>query len=129
MPQTRLRQIALVARDLGAASDAVRAALKTGDPYADPGVAQFGLANAVFAIGDTFVEVVSPTRDDTTAGRLLAKRGADAGYMAIFQMDDLAAARRRVADLGIRIVWQADLDDIAGTHLHPKDVPGAIVSL
>ncbi len=34
-----------------------------------------------------------------------------------------------MADLGIRVVWQADLEDIAGTHLHPADVPGAIVSL
>ena len=29
----------------------------------------------------------------------------------------------------MRVVWTADLPDIAGTHLHPKDVPGAIVSL
>jgi hypothetical protein len=27
------------------------------------------------------------------------------------------------------VVWTAELPDIAGTHLHPKDVPGAIVSL
>jgi hypothetical protein len=31
--------------------------------------------------------------------------------------------------LGVRVVWTADLPDIAATHLHPKDVPGAIVSL
>jgi hypothetical protein len=34
-----------------------------------------------------------------------------------------------VAGLGVRVVWTADLPDIAGTHLHPRDVPGAIVSL
>ncbi len=49
--------------------------------------------------------------------------------MAIFQLPDLTAARRRVADLGVRVIWTSDLPDIAGTHLHPKDVPGAIVSL
>src|SRR5260370_27603695 len=49
--------------------------------------------------------------------------------MAIFQVPDLAAARRRVADLGVRVVWTADLPDMGGTHLHPKDVPGAIVSV
>ena len=41
----------------------------------------------------------------------------------------MTAARRRVAELGVRVVWTADLPDIAGTHLHPRDVPGAIVSL
>jgi hypothetical protein len=49
--------------------------------------------------------------------------------MAIFQVPDMAEARRRVRDVGVRIVWTADLPDMAGTHLHPKDVPGAIVSL
>jgi catechol 2,3-dioxygenase-like lactoylglutathione lyase family enzyme len=49
--------------------------------------------------------------------------------MAIFQVRDLPTARRRVADLGVRVVWTADLPDIAATHLHPGDVPGAIVSL
>jgi catechol 2,3-dioxygenase-like lactoylglutathione lyase family enzyme len=49
--------------------------------------------------------------------------------MAIFQMPSLEETRRRVTDLGVRVVWKVDLDDIAGTHLHPKDIPGAIVSL
>jgi hypothetical protein len=30
--------------------------------------------------------------------------------------------------MGLRVVWQADLPDISGTHLHPRDVGGAIVS-
>ena len=73
--------------------------------------------------------MVSPVEPGTTAGRYLERRGGDSGYMAIFQLPDLDAARRRVADAGIRVVWTSDLADIAGTHLHPKDVPGAIVSL
>ena len=68
-------------------------------------------------------------RDGTTAGRYLERRGGDAGYMAIFQIDDLEGARMRLPELGVRVVWQADLPDISGTHLHPRDVPGAIVSL
>jgi hypothetical protein len=80
-------------------------------------------------VGDTFVEVVAPAQPGTTAGRYLERRGGDGGYMAIFQVRDLAAARRRVAGLGVRVVWTAELPDIAATHLHPRDVPGAIVSL
>src|SRR3954451_13330308 len=49
--------------------------------------------------------------------------------MVIFQLDDLAAARGPVQQLGIRVVWSIDLPDISGTHLHPADVRGAIVSL
>ena len=125
----RLRQVALVARDCGQVAGELRRAFGWRPPFHDPGVGRFGLTNAVFAAGDTFVEVVAPAQPDTTAGRYLERRGGDGGYMAIFQVPDLAAARRRVADLGVRVVWATELPDIATTHLHPRDVPGAIVSL
>jgi hypothetical protein len=125
----RLRQVALVARDLGAVAARLESDLGLRAPYADPGIAKFGLRNAVYAVGDTFLEVVAPVRDGTTAGRYLDRRGGDAGYMAIFQLADLDAARARLTALGIRVVWQDDRPDISGTHLHPRDVPGAIVSL
>jgi hypothetical protein len=125
----RLRQVALVAADCDETARQLAAAFDWGEPFHDPGVGRFGLTNAVFAAGDTFVEVVAPVRPGTTAGRYLDRRGGDSGYMAIFQLPDLVQARRRVAEAGVRVVWTADLPDIAGTHLHPKDVPGAIVSL
>jgi hypothetical protein len=106
----------------------LREALSLGEPYRDPGVAEFGIVNAVFAIGDCFIEVIAPERPDTAAARYLARHGAG-GYMAIFDLDELEAARARVAEDGIRVVWRIDLPDIAGTHLHPGDVGGAIVSI
>ena len=129
LPGPRLRQVALVAHDCEKTATALQGTFGWPDPFHDPGVGEFGLINAVFPVGGTFVEVVSPVQPDTTAGRYLARRGSDSGYMAIFQMPSLQEARRRVADLGVRVVWKVDLEDIAGTHLHPKDIPGAIVSL
>jgi len=119
----------MVALDCGLVAGELGRTFDWPQPFADPGVAQFGLCNAVFAAGDTFVEVVAPVEPGTAAGRYLERRGGGGGYMAIFQVPDLAAARRRVDLLGVRVVWTADLPDIAGTHLHPGDVPGAIVSL
>lgn len=118
-----------MAHDCGQVADELRQAFGWPPPYHDPGVGRFGLTNAVFAVGDTFVEVVAPVRPGTTAGRYLERRGGDGGYMAIFQVPDIGLARRRIADLGVRVVWTADLPDMAGTHLHPKDVQGAIVSV
>ena len=125
----RLRQIALVGHDLEAARADITAVLGLGAAYADPGVGKYGLHNAVWPIGDTFLEVVSPTREGTTAGRLIDKRGGDGGYMAIFQCDDLVAARARVAAQGVRVADQFDGDGVAFTHLHPRDLGGAIVSI
>jgi hypothetical protein len=125
----RLRQAVLVASELEPVASALRAALGLAEPFRDPGVREFGLSNAVFAIGDCFLEVISPSRADTAAGRYLARHGGDGGYMAIFDLEDLEGARDRARLSGIRVVWQVDLPDISGTHLHPADMRGAIVSL
>ena len=126
----RLRQIALVGEDLAARKADIEAVLGLGEPFADPGVGTFGLVNAVWPIGDTFLEVVSPKQDGTTAGRLLEKRGGDGGYMAIFQVDEIGAARQRLKDNGVRVVAEADRKDgVFMSHLHPKDIGGAIVSV
>jgi hypothetical protein len=126
----RLRQAVLAARDLDATVARLRDGYGLGEPFRDPAVEYFGLANAVFAIGDTFLEVVSPVRADASAARQLDRQGADVcGYMAMLQVDDLAAARERVRDAGVREVFEIVLDDISEVHLHPADVGGAIVSL
>jgi Glyoxalase-like domain len=125
----RLRQAVLAATDLDAVATRVREALDLGEPFADPGVEYFGLRNAVFALGDTFLEVVSPLRSGTSAGRLLERRGGDCGYMLMFQVPDLAAARERARAAGIREVFEVAVDDMAEVHLHPADMRGAIVSL
>jgi hypothetical protein len=125
----RLRQIALVGQDLEACRAEIAGVLGLGEAYADPGVRKYGLHNAVWPVGDTFLEVVSPTQEGTTAGRLLEKRQGDGGYMVILQTEDLEGARARVAEKGVRIADQFDGDGVAFTHLHPKDVGGAIVSI
>src|SRR5262245_16796633 len=124
-----IRQIALVARELDPVVEDLCAVLGIVVGFRDPGVAEFGLRNAVMPVGTTFLEVVSPVRDDTTAGRFLARRGGDGGYMVILQTDDLDGDRARLARLGARVVWEATLDDIATIHVHPRDIGGAIVSV
>lgn len=125
----RLRQLALVAHELEPLVDDLRAVLGLGEPFRDPGVSMFGLHNAVFTIGDTFLEVVSPVERDTSAGRYLARQGGDGGYMVILQSDDLQADRKRAEELGVRVVWETTLPDIATVHFHPRDAGGAILSL
>jgi hypothetical protein len=128
-PRVRLRQAVLVAAELEPVACALQSALGLGEPFRDPGVAEFGLTNTVFALGDCFLEVISPSQPGTTAGRYLDRHAGDGGYMVIFDLTDLEGARDRVEQAGIRVVWQIDLPDISGTHLHPADMRGAIVSL
>jgi hypothetical protein len=123
----RLRQL-VIASETTDTIDTLKAVFGLDAPFPDPGVAEFGLVNGVFAIGDQFLEVVVPTVETAPAARFM-KRGGPGGYMAIFEVEDLAATRARVDTLGIRRVWDIDLEDIAASHLHPADLGGAIVSV
>jgi hypothetical protein len=125
----RLRQAVIAAGELEPVASALRSALELQEPFHDSGVGEFGLENVVFALGDCFLEVISPTRPDTAAGRWLERHGGDGGYMVLFDIEDLDGARQRAERLGVRVVWRIDLPDISGTHLHPADMRGAIVSL
>ena len=125
----RIRQLALAAATRDPIIDALRAYLDVPLGFIDPGVGEFGLENRLLVVGQDHLEVVSPTRANTTAGRWLERQGGDAGYMVIFQCDDLDARRGHFASLGVRTVWAVDREEARASHLHPKDVGGAIVSI
>lgn len=124
----RIRQIVFVVRDLATTSRKLAELLGLDPPYRDPGVAEFGIDNAVFAFGDQFIELISPLQGGTAAGRHLERRG-EGGYMLILQTDDLDRDRARIRALGVRTVWEKALPDVRAMHLHPKDIGGAIVSI
>lgn len=124
----RIRQIVFVVRDLAASSRRLAELFALDSPFRDPGVAEFGIDNAVFAFGDQFLELVAPVRPGTAAGRHLDRRG-EGGYMLILQTDNFEGARSRLRALGVRTVWEKTLPDIRAMHLHPKDIGGAIVSI
>ncbi len=97
--------------------------------FNDPGVAHFGLENAVLPVGTDFLEVVSPVEENTTAGRYLDRRNGDGGYMVIIQVDDFLAAKQNVKENNITVVWESDHPEARAIHLHPKQMGGAILSL
>jgi hypothetical protein len=125
----RLKQICLVAADLDSVEEDLKAILGLEVAFSDPGLAQFGLRNIMLPIGNSFLEVVTPIQEDTTAGRFLDRRGGDGGYMVIMQCGDIAAENERAERLGIRIVWEDASEETAGIQLHPKDLPGALVDI
>lgn len=119
----------MVAADLDAAEQRIAEELGIELCFRDPGVAEFGLRNALFPIGEQFLEVVSPTEPETAAGRQLERREGDSGYMVIVEVDDLAPVRQRLEALDTRVVFEASVPGIVGLHLHPADVGGAILSI
>ncbi len=125
----RLRQIALVAPELEPAVDELKSLFGLEVCFRDPGVAHFGLVNALLPLGNQFIEIVAPTRDGTAGGRYLERRGGAGGYMVITQCDDHAPRRKRVAQLGVRIVNQFETHEFRNMQMHPKDTGGSFFEI
>jgi hypothetical protein len=125
----RLRQIALVAPELEPAVDELKSLFGLEVCFRDPGVAHFGLVNALLPLGNQFIEIVAPTRDGTAGGRYLERRGGAGGYMVITQCDDHVPRRKRVAQLGVRIVNQFETHEFRNMQMHPKDTGGSFFEI
>jgi catechol 2,3-dioxygenase-like lactoylglutathione lyase family enzyme len=124
----RVRQLVLAVEDLEAARAEVEDAFALEECYRDPGVAKYDLVNVLFPVGEDFLELVSPTSTNAPAARYLARVGSEGGYMVIVQVDDFDAAAARAETAGVRIVERAERENQRGWHIHPADLPGAIVS-
>lgn len=129
----RIRQVALCTDDIWREEQVIVSTLGVAGVHRDPPNV-FEMRNVVFAVGDTFLEVLQPTTDTAPSAKFLSKRGGPGGYMLILQVDDLDSARSRVEDLGIRIVYDEPPAkhhgvEAAAIHLHPADTGGAIMSL
>jgi hypothetical protein len=123
-----MRQICLVARRLAPVVDELSSVLGLQVCHRDPGIVKYGLENALFPVGDQFLEVVAPVREGTTAGRYLDRRGGDGGYMVITQCEDLAPRRKRCEALGVRIANEIGHPEYRELQLHPRDVGAAMLS-
>lgn len=121
----RLRQVCLVAADLEREAGKIKEALGVEECFRDGNVAGYGLQNVLFPVGTSFIEIVSPTRPGTAAGRFLARNGR--GYMVILDCDDPERYRKRAESLGIRVANVIRHDAYLGVQLHPKDTGAAML--
>ncbi len=127
MPYLRLRQVCLVAADLARETGRIKSALGLEECHRDPNVAKYGLENVLFPVGTSFIEIVSPTRPGTAAGRFLERHDGKFGYMVILDCDDPAARQRHAESIGVRVANVIRHDNYFGVQLHPKDTGGAMI--
>jgi Glyoxalase-like domain len=126
----RLRQICLVAPHLEPSVSTICTVLGTMVSYVDPNVEKYGLINALMPFGNSFLEVVAPTRDGTAAGRYLERRGGEGGYMVILDCDDIEPWLAHLPAVGVRVANDLDYPgEYRGLQLHPRDTGGALLEL
>lgn len=129
-PVLRLRQIALVAAELAPVESLLKSIFDIQVCYRDPGVAHFGLENALFPVGNQLLEVVAPTKPGTAGGRYLDRRGGDGGYMVITQcLGEHDWYRSRVDEQGVRIAHEFTTKGFRNMQPHPKDTGGTFFEI
>jgi hypothetical protein len=124
----RLRQFTFATSDLDRASRALEKGLGLGQVFHDPQVVSLQLRNALYTIGDQFLEIIEPTSPDHGILRQLDRLGGEfCGYLLLAQVDDIARTRLLADDLGLRRLFEVNLPAIAGMQLHPAALGGSML--
>ncbi|MFO8083476.1 MAG: hypothetical protein R6U27_04050, partial [Desulfobacterales bacterium] len=122
-----IRQICLVAHTLAPVIEEFHTVFGIKNCYSDPQVAYFGLENALLPVGNDFIEIVSPIKENTAAGRYLERRKGNGGYMILHQSDSekiQASSLRRAKKMGIRVAFEMTIETYHLIQLHPADTGG-----
>ena len=124
----RLRQVAFLVPDLEAARGLYRRYLGM-EPCFSEDLSYYGLRNAVMPAGrGTFVELLQPTRDGSSAARYLARRGP-APYLLIFETKDYANLIPHLQSLGLRITEEPPRIQGKSAFIHPSSANGVLMQI
>ena len=126
-PYLRFRQVCLVAPALEPAAGDLSFILGLDVCFRDPAVGKYGLENALWPVGDMFIEIVAPTRADTAAGRFLDRSKGHGGYMAIFDCDDPRTRGAHAEKIGVKKIVDHVHGAYTGVQLHPRDCRAAMI--
>jgi methylmalonyl-CoA/ethylmalonyl-CoA epimerase len=127
--KTRIDHIGIVVRDVQEALTAYGAAL--GLPLKEVAdVPDQGVRVAFLPVGESNVELVQPTADDTGIARFLEKRGEGIHHLCL-EVEDIEAALARLKEQGVPLIDRVPRQGVHGrvAFIHPKGMHGVLVEL
>jgi methylmalonyl-CoA/ethylmalonyl-CoA epimerase len=126
----RIDHIGLAVRDLDAAIDFYRETYGIGE-WERISLPERHMAVAVCRVGDSMLELITPTSDAAAFARYLHEKGEGIHHIA-YEVDDVEAALRTLDGRGIRLVDAHGRPGIHGScvaFLHPKATMGVLTEL
>lgn len=94
-------------------------------------VAEQKVKVAFFAVGESRVELLEPTADDSPVAKFLEKNGEGTHHVA-YEVDDLVATLEKLKAAGVRLIDEVPRCGAHGTRiafLHPKASGGVLTEL
>ncbi len=91
-------------------------------------VASQKVRTAFFEAGETHVELLEPTAEDSPIAKFLDKNGEGIHHVA-FGTDDITAQLSQAADAGVRLIHEVPMTGAGGKQvafLHPKSTHGVL---
>jgi methylmalonyl-CoA/ethylmalonyl-CoA epimerase len=86
---------------------------------------------AFLPVGDTEIELVRPTTDDSGVAKYLQKRGPGMHHIC-FEVDDIEGALRQLKARGVRLINETPMPGAGGKQIafiHPESTSGVLVEL
>ena len=90
-----------------------------------------GVSTSFFLIGETKIELLESSREDTAISKFIDKRGEGVHHIA-FAVDDIHAEMERLQGEGFQLLYPEPLPGADGKlicFLHPKTTNGVLVEL
>jgi len=94
-------------------------------------VAEQKVRVAFLAVGESRIELLEPTADDSPVAGFIAKNGEGIHHIA-YEVDDLVAALDRLGEQGVRLIDRQPRNGAHGTRiafLHPRATGGVLTEL
>ena len=86
---------------------------------------------AFFTVGQTHIELLEPTSDESPVAKFLAKNGEGIHHVA-FGTDDINAQLLGAKSAGVQLIHEKPIDGAGGklvAFLHPKSTHGVLTEL
>lgn len=94
-------------------------------------VAEQKVKVAFFSVGESRIELLEPTADDSPVAKFLEKNGEGTHHVA-YEVDDLVATLEKLKAAGVRLIDEVPRCGAHGTKiafLHPKASGGVLTEL
>ncbi len=127
---TEIDHVAIAVRDLDAAIDYYQRAFGATVDHRET-VDSDGVEEALLKVAESYVQLITPTREDSPIAKALEKRGEGLHHIG-YRVQDCAAALAAMVAAGATAIDQAPRPGSRGTtvaFMHPKGSFGTLIEL